>query len=56
MVSTLIVGSFGRHDARSNRAVSTKPNTIPDRLSSSEFLSAVEELGILPESVLREHS
>ena len=54
MVPTLIVGSFGRHDARSNRPVSTKPNTIPDRLSSSEFLSAVEELGILPESVLRD--
>ncbi len=54
MVSALIVGSFDRHDARSNRAVSTKPNTIPDRLSGSEFLSAVEELEILPEAVLRE--
>lgn len=34
--------------------MSTKPNTIPDRLSGSEFLLAVEELGILPESALRE--
>jgi eukaryotic-like serine/threonine-protein kinase len=54
MVSTLIVGSFDRQDVRSNRAVSIKPNTIPDRLSSSEFLSAVEELGILPEAALGE--
>src|SRR5436305_331135 len=54
MVSTQIVGSFDRHAARSNRAVSTKPNTIPDRLSSSEFLRAVEELGILPEAALGE--
>ena len=34
--------------------MSTKPNIIPDRLSGSEFLSAVEELGILPEAVLRD--